>query len=150
MNDEHPTPLKRLMTGLACSAASGSAGFVVPIICFRLWREYTGGSFYIQDFSGLLAIFIALIGGIGGAISGLCIGIIWHQRKALSRAFAGQCAILCLVGLYTSLNPNDHERALCAWTAFPSAIVAGLMSAGLWFTASLHRRGRIKSPPMPQ
>src|SRR4051812_46197032 len=103
MDENHSTALNRMMVGLGCSAASGLTGFILPCLSYRLWREFVVVGGGAQDWSGLMAYVMAMMGGIGGAISGLCAGAVWPQQNPLARALAGLCGLMTIAGLYSVL-----------------------------------------------
>lgn len=123
-----PTIRARLAAGLGCAAINGVIGLMLPLGSYLVWAMLNpsrGG----QDWSGLVGIFFATVGGLSGALVGLVAGLASAKLQSLPVALIGLGVIFFTIGLFWMII--SPEGALFAAVTFPScgatAIIAMLL-----------------------
>ena len=126
--ERSPTFAERLLTGLGCAASMGVLGLLLPMFSYQVWAApRSHGS---QDWSGLAAIALATVGGLGGAVMGLIAGAIWTRCKPISRALMGLLGIqIAAAAFFIAKSP---EPDLIVGCAFPGVLVVGLLAILAW------------------
>ena len=124
-----PRFTSRLKYGLLCATLAILMGVGLPMLWYLVWnglRQSRGA----QDWSLLVWMLSATVGGIAGGIGGLIAGMSTCSRTAFLAVFL--TLGVAHLGMFLCFLPINNEPELFVWSTLPSSAVEFGLAFALW------------------